>query len=248
MNKKWLGASMAAVLLLGATGVAAARSNREQIEIAYQNIQLLVDGVRVDTPDEPFLHVEKGRTFVPARPLAEALGASVEWDPERNAVTIQTVDQVESEEQGDQVVWKVPARTLTFMTPAGFTQDKRRGEVVGLEMLTKYNGTRVSVREIHRSKGTLLKERAHDFTSDLLEDISAEQVTITTDYEVPDEGYWQFDTDYRIAGTGTVLSEHPYHFAVRVIEIYETTWVIAAYGPVSQQVNVDAIVESFYWR
>lgn len=248
MNKKWLAVSTASVLLLGVAGVAAARSSRAQIEIAYQDIRMLVDGVRVNSPDEPFLYVEKGRTFVPARPLAEALGASVGWDPEQNAVTIQTIDHVESEEQGDEVVWKVPARTLTFKTPAGFTQDKRRGEVVGLEMLTKYNGTRVSVRELNRSKDTLLKERAHDFTSDLLEDISADQVQITTDYEVPDEGYWQFDTDYRISGTATVISEFPYHFAVRVIEIYETTWVIAAYGPVSQQVNVDKVVESLYWR
>lgn len=55
---------------------------------APQAIKLIVDGKELK-PDVP-PQVIKGRTLVPARPLAEALGAKVAWDAAKNAVVVST--------------------------------------------------------------------------------------------------------------------------------------------------------------
>jgi hypothetical protein len=51
-----------------------------------QPIKLIVNGTEVFSDVPP--QIIDGRTMIPARPLAEALGATVEWDAENNAVVV----------------------------------------------------------------------------------------------------------------------------------------------------------------
>ncbi len=53
---------------------------------ATQPIKLIVNGNLVESDVPP--QIISGRTIIPARPLAEALGAKVEWDAENNAVVV----------------------------------------------------------------------------------------------------------------------------------------------------------------
>lgn len=59
------------------------------LAFAANPIKLIVNGkeVRSDVPAQ----VIRGRTMVPARFLAEALGAKVEWDEKNNAVVVTTL-------------------------------------------------------------------------------------------------------------------------------------------------------------
>lgn len=50
-------------------------------------IRLVVNGKEITFPDAP-PQIINGRTMVPARPLAEALGATVKWDAETRTVIV----------------------------------------------------------------------------------------------------------------------------------------------------------------
>ena len=69
------------------------------VAFADQPIKLIVNGKEV--PCDPPPQFIGDRVFVPVRFVAEALGAKVEWDSERNAVVIlytsQTTQQTEKE-------------------------------------------------------------------------------------------------------------------------------------------------------
>lgn len=54
--------------------------------VAIQPIKLIVNGNTVESDVPP--QIINGRTMIPARPLAEALGADVRWDAESNAVVV----------------------------------------------------------------------------------------------------------------------------------------------------------------
>ncbi|MED0756896.1 stalk domain-containing protein [Aneurinibacillus thermoaerophilus] len=56
------------------------------IALAANPIKLIVNGQQINSDVPP--QVINGRTMIPARPLAEALGATVEWDAKNNAVMI----------------------------------------------------------------------------------------------------------------------------------------------------------------
>jgi N-acetylmuramoyl-L-alanine amidase len=49
-----------------------------------REISIILDGKRLNLDPAPYLH--EGRVFVPIRPLGEALGLSVHWDPEEETV------------------------------------------------------------------------------------------------------------------------------------------------------------------
>lgn len=55
---------------------------------ADQPIKLIVNGVDITPKCDVPPQIIDGRTLVPARFLAEALGATVEWDPENKAVVV----------------------------------------------------------------------------------------------------------------------------------------------------------------
>ncbi|TLM99137.1 copper amine oxidase N-terminal domain-containing protein, partial [bacterium] len=50
-------------------------------------IKLMVNGKLISFPDAP-PQIVNGRTMVPARPLAEALGANVAWDDANRTVVV----------------------------------------------------------------------------------------------------------------------------------------------------------------
>lgn len=75
--------------LLGALifAVPAIANNAKTIEAFYNNIKLSVYGQIVDTQgNEPF--IVEGRTYVPARFVAEAMGGVVKWNETENTVEV----------------------------------------------------------------------------------------------------------------------------------------------------------------
>lgn len=73
--KKFITGFVAGSLIFGTVGVMAAPS-----------INLIVNGKKINSAVSP--QVINGSTMVPARPLAEALGARVEWDAASNSVIV----------------------------------------------------------------------------------------------------------------------------------------------------------------
>ncbi len=91
-SKKVLAVVTAVSLVTSVSSITYAASTLKKIT-AYQNsaikvevggsaVNLTVDGKRLD----PIIY--EGRTYVPAKPVAEALGATVQWDGSRQAVVI----------------------------------------------------------------------------------------------------------------------------------------------------------------
>lgn len=74
--------SLSSTLVVASTGL-------RNIEVSYRNIRIIVDGVYVNTPDEPFIY--QGRTYLPIRAVTEALGQKVEWDEWTSTVSISPV-------------------------------------------------------------------------------------------------------------------------------------------------------------
>lgn len=117
MQKRWMAGGMAAALLLGtAVGAGAATEVRRQIEVIYRGIQIKVDGKLVQGDTEPFVTAAEGRTYVPARALAEALGARVSWDEANSTVVVRTPGAVES---SDGVTYTFPYQGASIRLPAG---------------------------------------------------------------------------------------------------------------------------------
>jgi len=85
MSKRFRTAAVALVLVMTAS-VALASSGSKTIEVFYNNIKLVVDGVPVTMTAEPFIY--EGTTYLPVRAVAEALGQDVQWDGQTQTVYI----------------------------------------------------------------------------------------------------------------------------------------------------------------
>ena len=70
------------------------------LSLADNPIRLVVDGKEISFPEAPPVIIN-GRTMVPARPLAEALGAKVGWDEQRRAVIVETIPSKVAEPETD---------------------------------------------------------------------------------------------------------------------------------------------------
>ena len=69
-------------------GLYPAFASMVQLNAEYSNIKLKLNGTYIDTgTDEPF--IVNGRTYIPARYVAEAMGGVVSWDVGNNTVIIQ---------------------------------------------------------------------------------------------------------------------------------------------------------------
>lgn len=67
----------------------------ENISAFFNDIKIKINGKIIDTAnDEPFIY--NGRTYVPARYVAEGLGASVKWNETSNTVEIDSVGNINS--------------------------------------------------------------------------------------------------------------------------------------------------------
>lgn len=65
-----------------------AESGQKTIEVAYNDIKITLNGKEIKTDAEPFQF--SGRTFLPIRQVAEALGATVDWNSNTNTVELFT--------------------------------------------------------------------------------------------------------------------------------------------------------------
>lgn len=109
---------------------AAAQEVQRRIDVAYRGIQIQVDGQTVATDTEPFVVVETGRTMVPARPLAEALGGIVVWNEQTNTVSVYTERYVETTPSGSLVRYRMPAQGLQVSVPARLQRTAIPGAVL----------------------------------------------------------------------------------------------------------------------
>jgi len=65
-----------------------ARVGRETITVGFNNISIAIDGQRIQTENEPF--VFEGRTYLPVRDIANAMGFDVTWEDSTNTVHLTT--------------------------------------------------------------------------------------------------------------------------------------------------------------
>ena len=109
--KNWKGffAGAATMLLTVALiGPAVAKTGTVTQELEYRDIQVTLDGEKLDLrnakgdPVEPFMF--GGTNYLPVRALAEALGLTVAWDGNTNTVVLTTPQEAET----------VPADELLF--------------------------------------------------------------------------------------------------------------------------------------
>lgn len=125
MRQRWvLGTLVIALALSAGAGAWAATTVRQQIEVEYRQIQIQVDGKTVTVDAEPFLHIQAGRTFIPARPLAEALGAKVEWDDATSTVQVYTQQYVTARVEGESRIWSMPGAGFTIRSPLGWVRQE----------------------------------------------------------------------------------------------------------------------------
>ena len=86
-----MGSALTAAVLTFMTAPTAANS-RQTLDVAYRDIAVYVDGVKITPRDasgnivEPFIY--NGTTFLPVRAVASAFGFPVEWDGARSSVYI----------------------------------------------------------------------------------------------------------------------------------------------------------------
>ena len=82
--KRFISGFLFGALLFAVPAIA---NNSKTVEAFYNNIKLSVYGQIVDTEgNEPF--IVGGRTYVPARYVAEAMGGVVKWNETENTVEV----------------------------------------------------------------------------------------------------------------------------------------------------------------
>lgn len=128
--------------------------------LANQHVRLFVDGQEISFPEAP-PQIINNRTMVPARPLAEALGATVEWDSEGRQVLVtqgrrQTLPEIEilTQEQSDAGFRLSPSRML-----AGTTVVAGESEYLQINRFRviddEHRGLSVSPRAVHYALASL---------------------------------------------------------------------------------------------
>ena len=86
-NAKWfiLGV-VVTILVVGFVIPAAAAPRHWQATLTYRDIKVVLDGRQLNIATEPFLI--DGTTYLPLRPISEALGLTTNWDGATNTVTL----------------------------------------------------------------------------------------------------------------------------------------------------------------
>jgi hypothetical protein len=239
MRKIWLGLILAGAVTVSAVGAWAAESGRRQIEVEYSGITVTVNGQKVAAGDvEPFIYVEKGRTFVPARPLAEALGAKVDWDGATSTVIVYSKDYVSNATEGDRKVWTMPAQGFRIATPTGYYQQD-----LGLFTLTL--GKVSSLTGAPSFAGV----KRYDFGADMSPAAKAEimlrSLRSTVLPEAAATGAVEDAGQITVTGTAQLFGTTAVNFTLRIIPAAGGDWVLMTVGPTGAESELAGILASF---
>lgn len=97
--KKFITYAVAVLTFILCSSSAFASTGSKNVNIHYNNIQLIVNGRAVNTSAEPF--ILNGVTYVPLRDISTALNAEVEWDGTNNTIIINFVEDENSSEDSN---------------------------------------------------------------------------------------------------------------------------------------------------
>ncbi|MFZ5824369.1 MAG: stalk domain-containing protein [Bacillota bacterium] len=215
MRRVWIGLALV-LLVVVSTGVGAwaATGMRKNIEVEYKQIQITVDDKVVTVDAEPFLYVEKGRVFVPARPLAEALGGRVGWDAQTNTVKVYTKNYFTVEEQGDYKLWNMAGAGFTMRAPASFVQQNVTTAKLQLALPVPEAGANAVIMAEHYPAGEMGTAVTPREKLDGLTQVM--QQTIYPDLQLPNI----VEEKGRItaSGSATLMGRIPVLVTIRLIE------------------------------
>lgn len=239
MRKFWAGLALTGLVIVSATaGAWASTGIRKQLEVEYRDIKISVNGKTIDVGEsEPFLVLEQGRTFVPARPLAEALGAEVGWDQETGTVLVYTDDYVKSTIDGEYRIWSMPAQGFSLKVPRSFVRQDIGTSLLQLAYPDMTTGT-AAVVAVTKSPvpndGSTPANRL-----DIL--LDAMTVTFLPDATITDTT--EDGNKLTVSGTTTLFGQVPAYFTIRQITVGDTDWMILAMTPSSLQAKMAPVMQ-----
>jgi hypothetical protein len=238
MRKFWMGLALTGLVVVSATaGAWASTGIRKQLEVEYQDIKISVNGKTVDVgASEPFLVIEQGRTFVPARPLAEALGANVSWDQANSTVVVYGNDYVKSTIDSEYRVWSMPAHGMSLKAPRNFMKlDIGVGlfqlglfDLTGLKSMVVVNRTDVL------NDGSTAQERL-DATLAGLTSLFLPDAVVT--------GSTADGNTLTVSGTTKVFGDTPATFTLRSITDGKSDWMLLTLTPTSLQAQMGPVMD-----
>jgi hypothetical protein len=239
MRKFWMGLALTGLVVVSATaGAWASTGMRKQLEVEYQDIKIAVNGKTIDVgASEPFIVLEQGRTFVPARPLAEALGAKVGWNQEQSTVEVFTPDYVKSTIDGEYRVWSMPAQGFSIKAPRGFMRQDIGTALLQLGYPDLATGTSAVVAVTKTPVPNDGSTAADRF--DLI--MAGLKATFLPDAEVSDAV--EDGNKLTLSGTATLFGQMPANFTIRVITQDSTDWMIMTLTPTSLQAKLGPVME-----
>lgn len=237
MRPRWImGALVTALAVLSAgAGAWASTSVRQQIEVEYRQIQIKVDGETVTVDAEPFL-TGKGRVFIPARPLAEALGAKVEWEDASGTVQVYTKRHVASRVEGDRRLWSMPGAGFEIRAPLGWV--RQEGDDSALLHLavpdpSGLNGL-VGITRLPEDPATLAAQ---------FDQVLTGMRFLYTDLKLTE----QIDLVGQVTATGTAsLSGHSVGLSFRMIEAQGGNWLLFGLYPQANRSTLEPAIQGIF--
>ncbi|HYF96189.1 MAG TPA: copper amine oxidase N-terminal domain-containing protein [Symbiobacteriaceae bacterium] len=229
MRKFWIGVALTGLVVVSAAaGAWAAAGVRKNIEVEYSGIKITVNGKVVEAATgemEPFLYLAQSRTYVPARPLAEALGAKVGWNQETSTVEVFTPDYVKVATEGEYKVWSMPGQGFSIKVPRGFMRQDLGTSLLQLALPDPTSGFN-SVVAISRmdspGDGSTLQQNLNAMLDVLGQ-------TVFTDLKITstkDEG-----TKVTVEGTCAFFGKMPANIVIQVISAGQSDWMIMTAAP-----------------
>lgn len=144
LAKRWLAAALAATFVLGLGAGVYAKDLTTMLQVRYRDIKVMVDGQEVISDTEPFIVLEEGRVYLGARALAEALGATVDWDDAASTVIVTSGQAATETRSGDKLVYNDPRHRISLSVPGTWERiDNPAVTVAYADPVTASNATLV---------------------------------------------------------------------------------------------------------
>lgn len=227
MRRFWIGLALTGLMVASAAaGAWAASGTRKTIEVEYRDIKIAVNGKAINVGDvEPFIYVEKGRTFVPARPLAEALGAKVGWNDQTSTVEVYTPTYLKVTAEGDLNVWSMPAQGFSIKAPKSFIRQDMGTSLLQLAMPDPATGTNsvVAVSFLDTAGETSTAKERLDSLVMILGQTFLPDAKVT---ETVQDG-----NKLTASGTSTLFGKVPATFAIRLVSTAAGDWLLLTMTP-----------------